>query len=97
MNKQITRSNRSVLRRIIKAFMAGVLPVLVLMFGFQGVRASSATWNLNPPTGDWDNAANWTPGTVPNGPSDVATFDISNTPTVSLSKQVIEVAGNGAQ
>ena len=29
--------------------------------------AGSATWNLNPASGDWDTASNWTPNTVPNG------------------------------
>ena len=48
-------------------------------------RAGSATWNLNPTTGDWNAAANWTPATIPNGPSDTATFDVSNTTGVTLS------------
>jgi autotransporter-associated beta strand protein len=50
--------------------------------------AGSATWNLNPATNDWNTAANWTPATVPNGVSDIATFDISNTTAVSLSASV---------
>jgi hypothetical protein len=33
----------------------------------------SATWKLNPGSGDWNTASNWMPATVPNGPSDVAT------------------------
>src|SRR5689334_14116361 len=45
----------------------------------------SATWNLNPVSGDWNTAANWTPATVPNGSSDIATFAVSNNPGVSLS------------
>jgi autotransporter-associated beta strand protein len=55
-------------------------------------RAGSATWNLNPATGDWNTAANWTPMTVPNGPSDVATFAASNAPGVTLSAASTEVA-----
>jgi fibronectin-binding autotransporter adhesin len=47
--------------------------------------AGSATWNLNPGDGDWNKPANWTPATVPNGPGDIATFDFSNLPSVSLS------------
>ena len=31
------------------------------------VRAGSATWDLNPGSGDWNTATNWTPATVPNG------------------------------
>src|SRR5262245_42884957 len=38
------------------------------------LRAGSATWNLTPTNGDWNSAANWTPATVPNSPSDIATF-----------------------
>jgi autotransporter-associated beta strand protein len=47
--------------------------------------ADSATWKLNPTNGDWNTAANWSPSTVPNGPSDTATFDVSNTTGISLS------------
>ena len=47
--------------------------------------AGSATWNLNPISGDWNTASNWTPNTVPNGPSDVATFGVSNTAGLSPS------------
>ena len=28
-------------------------------------RAGSATWNLNPASGDWNTAANWTPNDRP--------------------------------
>jgi hypothetical protein len=47
--------------------------------------ADSATWNLNPTSGDWNTAANWTPATVPNGPNDTATFASSNITFVSFS------------
>ena len=40
--------------------------------------AGSAAWNLNPSSGDWNTAANWTPQTVPNSTTDIATFDASN-------------------
>ena len=53
--------------------------------------AGSATWNLNPTSGDWNIAANWTPATVPNGPTDTATFDNSNITEISLSDK-FEVA-----
>src|SRR5438552_13164522 len=59
---------------------------LTLTFSFiLDAYADSATWNLNPTSGDWNTAANWTPPTVPDGSTDVATFDLSNTPGVSLS------------
>src|SRR5205085_6810139 len=44
----------------------------------------SATWNLNPTTGDWNTAANWTPATVPNGPNDVATFGVSTITSITI-------------
>jgi autotransporter-associated beta strand protein len=48
-------------------------------------RHGSATWKASPATGDWNTANNWTPRTVPNGPSDTATFASSNTTGVSVS------------
>ncbi len=54
--------------------------------------AGSAQWNLNPTSGDWNTAANWTPMAVPNGPADIATFDLSNTTNVSISEDT-EVNG----
>ena len=48
-------------------------------------RGGSATWRTNPISGDWNNAANWTPATVPNGPGDNATFDVSSQLNVMLS------------
>src|SRR5947208_4772983 len=57
-----------------------------LMFPLPAVvYADSAQWNLNPTSGDWNTAANWTPMTIPNGPADIATFALSNTTNVSIS------------
>ena len=66
-----------------------ILPVLIaLTLGYFGLsphaRAGSATWNL-PIDNRWNNPLNWTPATVPNGPTDVATFENSNTTALSLS------------
>src|SRR2546423_6743921 len=47
--------------------------------------AGSATWKASPGSNDWNTASNWTPATVPNGPSDTATFAFSNTTNVSTS------------
>jgi len=53
--------------------------VLTLSLGaLCAVYADSATWNANPVDNDWNNPANWTPNTVPNGPNDIATFGVSN-------------------
>ena len=52
------------------------------------VYAASSTWSTNPTNGDWNNPANWTPHTVPNGPSDVARFSTSTQTEISLSAPV---------
>ena len=58
--------------------------VLAVSLGaLNAIYADSATWNLNPTSGDWHTAANWTPNTVPNGPGDIATFDVSTTTDIS--------------
>ena len=64
-----------------------ILLSLTLAFALD-TQAGSATWNLNPINGDWNTAANWTPPTVPNGASDVATFGTSNQTEISLSAPV---------
>ena len=45
----------------------------------RSARAGSGTWLLDPVNNDWNTAANWSSGTVPNGPDDVATFAVSET------------------
>ena len=63
--------------------------ILTLSLGaLNAVHADSATWNLNPTSGDWNTAANWTPQTIPNGPDDIATFGVSSQTAVSLSLPV---------
>ena len=52
--------------------------ILLALLMARSVFAGSATWNLNPTSNDWDTAENWTPATVPNDPTDIATFDASN-------------------
>src|SRR2546423_2468957 len=62
-------------------------PALLLLLGLANhASAGSATWNLNPETNDWNTAANWTPNTIPNGPSDIATFGVSNTTSITLTQ-----------
>src|SRR5262249_2615997 len=68
-----------------------LLPALVFLAGADAL-AGSATWNLNPISGDWNTAANWTPATVPNGPHDIATFAASDITNVSLPNSQTEVA-----
>jgi len=47
----------------------------------------SATWSTNPTGSDWNTAANWAPATVPNGPSDIATFTSSKEKKISFSQE----------
>src|SRR2546423_9630548 len=61
----------------IRCFLMFLLPAVAY--------AVSAQWDLDPISGDWNTAANWTPMGVPNGPADIATFGLSNTTDVSIS------------
>ncbi len=67
------------------------LVILAICFIVEA-HGGSATWNLNPTSNDWDTALNWTPATVPNGPSDVATFARSNIKSIKFSGAMTEVA-----
>jgi len=73
------------MKRLLVPLVAGIVPAFILIVSVQPSRAGSATWRANPSSGDWNTAANWAPMTVPNGPSDTATFASSNQTNVSLS------------
>src|SRR2546423_4266854 len=68
----------------IRCFLMFLLPAVAY--------AVSAQWDLDPISGDWNTAANWTPGGPPNGPADTATFAFSNMTDVFISEQT-EVNG----
>jgi autotransporter-associated beta strand protein len=73
------------------------LPSLLLItalsfFLTQAAFAGSATWNLGPASDDWNTATNWTPATVPNGPTDIATFAASSITDLTFSAEMTEVA-----
>ena len=72
-----------------------LLPTLVLLTVTEAL-AGSATWNLNPTSGDWNTVANWTPATIPNGPADIGTFSSSSRTSLSLSAatEVSEIVFN---
>jgi hypothetical protein len=53
--------------------------------------AGSATWDQNPTSGDWNTAANWTPQTVPNSTTDVATFGTSGITDVTNTDVIINL------
>lgn len=64
---------------------AAVFPALMLLLlTATSALAGSATWNLNATSDitNWFNETNWTRATVPDGPDDTATFDVSNTTNV---------------
>ena len=63
----------------------GIFGALILMLCIQDSHAGSATWDVNPSSGDWNTATNWTPTTVPNGFGDVATFGFSHITDVFVS------------
>jgi hypothetical protein len=77
------------MKTFLSAFIAGILPASILMFSIQTSLADSATWNLNPISSDWNDPLNWTPPTVPNGPTDMATFDLSNLTAISVGQTII--------
>ena len=76
-NPRLVRIRKTFLQTILAVALSVLVPIVA--------HASSATWDLNPGSGDWNTAANWTPMTVPNGPADIATFALSNTTNVSIS------------
>src|ERR1041385_5867962 len=61
---------------------------LLSLFIAGAALAGSATWNLNPTSGDWNTAANWMPNTVPNSSTDTATFASSTITDLSISTGV---------
>src|SRR5439155_25019215 len=59
---------------------------LSLFLSLATAHAGSATWNLNPTNGDWNTFTNWTPETVPNSETDVATCGQSSVTDIGLSQ-----------
>src|SRR5690348_6621104 len=65
-------------------------PAVVLSFTFGTIGfAGSATWNLNPTSGDWNTPTNWTPNTIPNSSSDIATFAGSSITELAFSSGIV--------
>jgi autotransporter-associated beta strand protein len=60
------------------------MAMLVFSLTTQIASAGSATWNAEPPLFVWDAATDWTPNTIPDGPDDIATFDVSDTTGVQV-------------
>src|SRR6266496_714060 len=68
-----------------RSFTTALLVLFALGASVQFAFAGSATWSSDPATNDWNTANNWIPNTVPNGSTDIATFDLSNTTNVTIS------------
>jgi autotransporter-associated beta strand protein len=67
------------------------LSTVFVLFLSDSVYAGSATWRADARNKQWTNNNNWTPASVPNGPSDTATFAVSTSRAVSLSPVPIEL------
>jgi autotransporter-associated beta strand protein len=66
------------------ALNAALLSTVLSLLPLQTSHAGSATWKANPVSDDWFDPANWTPMTVPNAPTDIATFGTSAVTTVFM-------------
>ncbi len=66
--------------------LALVLSAFLCALTNQSSQAGSATWQLDPAGNDWNAASNWMPNTVPNGPGEIATFEVSDQTDVSVNK-----------
>ena len=85
MNPLIQLSTASNPLLVRNTFLPTILAVAILVLAPIAAHADSATWGLDPISGDWNTASNWTPLEVPNGPADIATFGLSQTTIVSIS------------
>src|SRR5690242_3636364 len=65
-----------------------LIALLSLLGLSASVRADSGTWLSSPADNNWNNNANWTGATYPNGPLDVATFATSNTTNVHVTSSI---------
>ncbi len=74
------------LNRRCGALLATTALVAVTAFAPGAARAQDATWLLNPTSGDFRNAANWNPPTVPTG---TAFFGASNTTALTFSANAV--------
>ena len=67
------------------------LIAILITSALSPVHAGSATWTTDPTSGDWNTAANWTPQTVPNSETDVATFGASNVTNLSITNASVSL------
>ena len=64
---------------------APLFAVVILSLSAPAIWAGSATWNSNPVDNQWYNPNNWTPATVPDGATDIATFGSTTQPAITIS------------
>jgi autotransporter-associated beta strand protein len=80
--------------------LATAIATLIFLTSHRPAHADSAAWSATPTSGDWNDASNWMPNTVPNSATDVATFAGSNVTALSISDTDIDldsaVFNNGA-
>jgi autotransporter-associated beta strand protein len=81
----------SFLRFHARTFVLSAAILLLVVSARNTTLAGSATWNSNPNSDKWNQADNWTPATVPNGPTDIATFGISTQTIVGVGGDGVEV------
>ncbi|MFL6598598.1 MAG: autotransporter domain-containing protein [Chthoniobacterales bacterium] len=65
------------LQCILAATITWLLSALILVVTIESSQGADATWAPDPPDREWGNPNNWVPMTVPNGPNDTATFDLT--------------------
>ena len=68
--------------RLRRSILVVVTILISYLPGF--ARAESATWKQSPANGNWFNLGNWTPTTIPDGSTEIATFKTSNVTDVTL-------------
>ncbi|MBA3963849.1 MAG: autotransporter-associated beta strand repeat-containing protein [Chthoniobacterales bacterium] len=84
--------------KIVLGQLFGFRPLILLVISLLFLQlnspsfAGSATWLSQPHSGFWSDATNWSPATIPNGASDLATFGSSRVRNISLDSN-IEVGG----
>ena len=61
---------------------------LVSLLSLSTALGDSATWRVDPLNGDWNLADNWTPATVPDGPTNAARFQASDITQISVNSQI---------
>ncbi|MGH8093276.1 MAG: autotransporter-associated beta strand repeat-containing protein [Chthoniobacterales bacterium] len=71
-----------------RVILPALLSALLLFIANQPAYSGSSTWNLNPPTTEWTRPTNWTPNIVPNGPEDIATFDVSSVTRALITRDI---------